>query len=108
APAFDIELRADAPDDFRLAAFGRKHPAQKEEIPGLHRFDVAAERLRRLRKLDAELFQPLLSAGLSLFRRGIHSSTSPVPGVRHDPSSTLVAAKRMISAVGGNPASMKG
>ena len=62
APRFHIEFRADAPDEFRRAAFRGKHPAQKKQIARLHRFHIGAKRLRRRRKLDAEFFQPLLGA----------------------------------------------
>jgi len=47
APRFHIDLRSEAPDDFRPAAFGGKHPAQKKQIARLHRFSIFAERLRR-------------------------------------------------------------
>ena len=63
APRFHIELRADAPNEFRRVAFRGKHPAQKEQIARLHRFHIGAERLRRRRELDAKFFQPLLGAG---------------------------------------------
>ena len=63
APRFHIQLRADTPNEFRRVAFRGKHPAQKEQIARLHRFHVGAERLRRRRELDAELFQTLLGAG---------------------------------------------
>jgi hypothetical protein len=33
APRFDIELRADTPNEFRLVTFRGKHPAQKKQIP---------------------------------------------------------------------------
>ena len=55
APRFYIELRADAPHEFRRVALCRKHPAQKEQIACLHRVHISAERLRRRWKLDAEL-----------------------------------------------------
>src|ERR1700730_1433920 len=62
ASRFHIELRADAPDEFRRAAFRGEHPGQKKQIARLHRFHVSAERLRRCRQLDAKFFQPLLGA----------------------------------------------
>ncbi len=62
APRFHIELRADAPNEFRPVAFRGKHPAQKKQIAGLHRFHIGAERLRRRREPDAKFFQPLLGA----------------------------------------------
>ena len=63
APRFHIELRADAPNEFRHATFRGKHPGQKKQIARLHRFRIGAERLRRCRELDAKFFQPLLGAG---------------------------------------------
>jgi hypothetical protein len=38
ASRLHVELRADAPDEFRRAAFRRKHPGQKKQIARLHRF----------------------------------------------------------------------
>src|SRR6266513_1519566 len=63
APRFHIELRSDAPDEFRPAAFRGKHATEKKQIARLHRFHISAERLRRRRELDAKLTQPLLRAG---------------------------------------------
>src|ERR1044071_4728264 len=63
APCVHIELRADASNEFRLAAFRGKHSAQKKQIARLHRFDIGAERLRWRWELNATLIQPLLSAG---------------------------------------------
>src|SRR5437588_2223841 len=84
APRFHIELRADTPNDFRLATFRWKHPSQKKQIARLHRFHIGAERLRRRRELDAKFFQPLLGTGRPrtfagyhlLFRICIHLSLS--------------------------------
>src|SRR5205807_3801689 len=82
APRFYIELRADAPNEFRLVAFRGKHPAQKKQIARLHRFHIGAERLRWHRERDAKLSEPLLGAGrrravagYRLIRRcGVHFS----------------------------------
>src|SRR6266849_135272 len=84
ASRFYIEFRADAPNEFRLVAFRGKHPAQKKQIARLHRFHIGAERLRRLRELDAKFFQPLLGTSRPrafagshlLFRMCIHVSLS--------------------------------
>ena len=87
APRFHIELGADAPNEFRLAAFRGKHPGQKKQIAGLHRFHIGAERLRRRRELDAKFLQPLLGAGRLIVFASYHlpmcappstCSTSPV------------------------------
>jgi len=63
APRVDLKLRSDRADECRLAAFRRKHSAQKEQIARPHRLHVSAERLRRRRERDAKLLQPLLGAG---------------------------------------------
>src|SRR5580658_831134 len=63
APCFHIEFRANAPNEFRLAAYGGKHSCEKEQVARLHRFRVDAKRLRRCGELDATFLQPLLSAG---------------------------------------------
>jgi hypothetical protein len=46
AARFHIQLRSDAPDEFGLVAFRRKHPAEKQQIPGLHCLRIDAEWLR--------------------------------------------------------------
>jgi hypothetical protein len=51
----DVEFRADAPDEFRFAAYRGKHSGEKEQVARLHRFRVDAEWLRRRWKLDAKL-----------------------------------------------------
>jgi len=62
APGFHRELRAHAPHEFRAAALGRKHSAQKKQVAGLHRFRIGAERLGRRGEVDAELLQSLFSS----------------------------------------------
>src|SRR5438477_591765 len=78
-PPFHIELRADAPNEFRPVAFRGKHPAQKKQIARLHRLHIGAERLRRRRKLDAKFFQPLLGAGRPRAFPGYHLPTCAPP-----------------------------
>src|SRR5438309_7241228 len=79
APRLDVELRPDAPREFRPVAFRRKHPAQKKQIARLHRFHIGAERLRRRRELDAKFFQPLLGAGRPRAFAGYHLPTCAPP-----------------------------
>src|SRR5258706_7888585 len=62
APRFHIELRSDAPNEFRDVAFRGKHPAQKKQIARRHRFHISAERLGPRREVYAKFFQPLLGA----------------------------------------------
>ena len=49
APRFHVEFGPDAPDEFRGAAFGRKHAGKKKQIAGLDRFHIGPERFRRFR-----------------------------------------------------------
>ena len=49
APRFDIQLRTDAPYEFRLPITGWKHASYEQQIAGLDRFDVGTKRLRRRR-----------------------------------------------------------
>src|SRR5437763_4453789 len=56
APSFHIELGADAPNEFRAAAFRWKHSSQKKQIARPHRFHIGAEWFRRRRQLDAKFF----------------------------------------------------
>ena len=72
ASRFHIELRADAPDEFRGAAFRGKHPGQKKQIARLHGLCVDAKRLGRCRKLDAKFFQSLFGAGRPRAFPGYH------------------------------------
>src|SRR5262245_40094139 len=72
APRFYIELRADAPNEFRHAAFRGHHPGQEKQMAGLHRFHIGAERLRRSGKLDAKFLQSLLGAGRPRAFTGYH------------------------------------
>jgi hypothetical protein len=53
ASRFHVEFRAEAPDEFRFAAYSGKHSSEKEQIARLHRFRVDAEWLGRRWKLDA-------------------------------------------------------
>ena len=39
APSFDIELHADAPNEFRPASFCGKHSSQEKQIARLYRFE---------------------------------------------------------------------
>src|SRR5258708_6804739 len=79
APSFHIELRADAPNEFRRMAFRGKHPAQKKQIARLHCFHIGTERLRRRRELDPKFFQPLLGAGRPRAFAGYHLPTCAPP-----------------------------
>src|SRR5207253_6584914 len=60
APSLHINLGPQPAKKLRAAAFGRKHSAEKKEVPGLYCFRIRAERLRRLRKNDPKFFQSLL------------------------------------------------
>src|SRR4029077_10463206 len=63
ASRFHIELGADAPDEFRHAAFRREHAGEKKQITCLDCFRINAKRFRRSREFDAEFFQTRLGAG---------------------------------------------
>src|SRR5262249_35276328 len=84
---FQIELSADAPDEFRSATFCGKHSGEEKQIARLHHFRIGAERLRWRRKLDAKFFQPMLGAVRPMASTSYHlpecappstCSTSPV------------------------------
>jgi hypothetical protein len=62
ATRLHIELGADAPNEFRLAALRGKHSGQKKQITRLNRFHVRAERLGRRGELDPKFFQALFGA----------------------------------------------
>ena len=69
APRLHVELRADAPNEFRRAAFRRKHAGQKKKFARLNSFHIDAERSGWHGELDGEFFQPLLGAfGPRMFR----------------------------------------
>src|ERR1700736_6339852 len=70
ASRFHVELGADAPDEFRRAAFRREHAGEKKQITCLDRFRINAKRFLRSRELDAEFFQTFLGAGrIGIFAR---------------------------------------
>src|SRR5439155_10753531 len=71
-PGFHIKLRADAPSEFRPAAFGGKHPGEKEQIACLHSFHIDAKRLRWRWELNAKFFQPPFGAGRPRAFAGYH------------------------------------
>src|SRR4029077_3988357 len=54
ASRFHVEVRADAPDEFRFAAYSGKHSGEKKQVARLHCFRVDAERFRRRGKRDAK------------------------------------------------------
>ena len=60
APRFHVEFRADAPHEFRRAAFRGEHAGQKKQIARLHRFRIGAERLRWRWEFDAEFSETAL------------------------------------------------
>src|SRR6266404_4777671 len=72
APRFKVELRADAPDEFRLVALGGKHTGQEKQVARLYCFHISAERFGRRRELDANFSQPLLGAGRPRAFAGYH------------------------------------
>jgi hypothetical protein len=76
---FDVELRADAPDKSRFAAFGGQHPGQKQQITRLHRLHINTERLWRCWELDAKFFQLLLGTGWPRALTGYHLPTCEPP-----------------------------
>ena len=50
-----VEFRADAPDEFRFAAYSGKHSGEKEQVARLHGFRVDTERIGRRWKPYAKL-----------------------------------------------------
>ena len=87
ATRFHVELGADPPNEFRLAARRGKHTGKKKQIAGLHRFYISAERLRWGREFDPQFLQSLLGGGRLIFFASYHfplcappstCSTSPV------------------------------
>src|SRR5258707_6457172 len=94
ASRFHIELRADAPDEFRGAAFRGKHPGQKKQIARLHGLCVDAKRLGRCRKLDAKFFQSLLGAGRPRAFPGYHlPACAPPSTCRISPEVNVASAR---------------
>src|SRR5262249_37191019 len=89
-----IEFRAHAPDEFRLAAFRGQHPAQKKQVARAHRFHIRAKRLRRRRELDAKVLQSLLGAGRARLFSGYHLPTCAPPSTCSTSPVTLGASVR--------------
>jgi hypothetical protein len=53
---FDAQLTSDASQELWGASLHGQRAAQKEQVPGLYRFHVGAERGRRTRQVYAKLF----------------------------------------------------
>src|SRR6476660_6316097 len=81
AARFHIKLRSNPPDKSCRMTFGREHPAQKEQVAGLHCFHVRAEWLGWRREVDTQFFQARLSAGRRNAFAGCHLRCPPwMPG----------------------------
>ena len=76
---FDVEFRADTTGEFRLLNFRWQHPGQEKQSPGLHRFHINTERLRRCREIDTEFLQPLFGADWPRVFAGYHLPTCEPP-----------------------------
>jgi hypothetical protein len=103
-----VESGADAPDEFRFAAYSGKHSGEKNEAARLHRFRVDAERLRRCRKLDAKLSLLLRNSDLSCLLSPCHLVSClilhcgrPMGRFRH----AVLGAQTLLIFQGTNPAS---
>src|SRR5467141_4309943 len=64
----DAQLISDASQELWGPSFYWQRAAQKEQVPGLYRFHVGAERGRRTRQVYAKVFQPLLGASARCVR----------------------------------------
>src|SRR5882762_10083175 len=55
---FDAQLSSDASQELRDSPLHWQRAAQKEQIPGLHRFNIGAERSWWTRQVYAKVLQP--------------------------------------------------
>src|SRR6266850_8126015 len=65
---FDAQLGPDASQELRDSFLHWQRAAQKEQIPGLHRFNVGAERSWCTRQVYAKVLQPSFGTGVCRVR----------------------------------------
>src|ERR1700733_7334980 len=65
---FDAQLTSDASQKLGGASLHGQRATQKEQVSGLHRFNVGAERGWGARQVYAKLFQPLFGASICRVR----------------------------------------
>src|SRR5450631_4205971 len=85
---FDAQLSSDASQELGRSSLHWQRAAQEEQVAGLHRFNVGAERSWWTRQVYAKVSQPLFGTGARCVRGHYHHrprcappstcSTSPV------------------------------
>src|SRR6266852_4309302 len=65
---FDAQLSSDAPQELGDSSLHWQRATQKEQIPGLHRFNISAERSWWTRQVYAKVLQPLFGTGVRCVR----------------------------------------
>src|SRR5438874_10450941 len=95
---FDAQLTSDASHKLRGSSLHWQRATQKEQAPGLHRFNVGAEWGWGTRQVYAKVFQPLLGASARCVRghsrfpmditRGLFRSPKRDACLRSSPATT--------------------
>src|SRR5271166_796469 len=96
--SFDIELFPKPADVLRLVVDDRQHSAEEQEIAGLHRLDVRAERSRRGRELNAKLLQAAIRAARLRTLSAYHRPACAPPSTCSTSPVTLRASARYTTA----------
>src|ERR1700675_1711850 len=65
---FDAQLSSDTSQELGHSPLHWQRAAQEEQVPGLHRFNVGAERGWWARQVYAEVSQPLFGTGVRCVR----------------------------------------
>src|ERR1700686_78130 len=65
---FDAQLSSDTSQELGGSPLHWQRPAQEEQVPGLHRLNIGAERSRWTRQVYAKVFQPLFGTGVRCVR----------------------------------------
>src|ERR1700722_15070540 len=81
---FDAQISSDASQELGGSPLHRQRTAQKEQIPGLHRFNIGAERSWGMREVYAKVLQPSLGAGVCCIR-GHYLFSMDITGGHHRP-----------------------
>src|ERR1700737_736634 len=65
---FDAQITSDASQELGGSPLHWQRAAQKEQVPGLHRFNIGGERSWWTRQVYAKVFQPLFGTGVRCVR----------------------------------------
>src|ERR1700680_2872428 len=91
---FDAQFASDAAQELGDSSLHWQRATQKEQIPGLHRFNIGAERTWWTRQVYAKVFQALFGTGVRCVRGHYRSpwiSVEAASGDRQETPASFVA-----------------